>query len=105
MAIVTWPTVPDQNSWGYGKAFSKAKLVERQSELLPGNRLTIVCNLEIYYCDKQTDGKGPSADAPSTNDFKEQVRIRQKRGIYAKRQKWMYCIGLHSRAIPRKFLF
>jgi len=64
---------PDQNSWGYGKAFSKAKLVERQSELLPGNRLTIVCNLEIYYCDKQTDGKGPSADAPSTNDFKEQV--------------------------------
>ena len=71
---VTWPTVPDQNSWGYGKAFSKAKLVERQSELLPGNRLTIVCNLEIYYCDKQTDGKGPSADAPSTNDFKEQVK-------------------------------
>ena len=75
MATVTWPTVPDQNSWGYGKAFSKAKLVERQSELLPGNRLTIVCNLEIYYCDKQTDGKGPSADAPSTNDFKEQVII------------------------------
>ena len=49
--------------------------MERQSELLPGNRLTIVCNLEIYYCDKQTDGKGPSADAPSTNDFKEQVTI------------------------------
>jgi len=59
---------PDQNSWGYGKAFSKAKLVERQSELLPGNKLTIVCNLEIYYCDKQTDGK-----TPSSIDFKEQV--------------------------------
>jgi len=64
---------PDQNSWGYGKAFSKAKLVERQSELLPGNRLTIVCNLEIYYCDKQTDGKGPSSEAPGSVDFKEQV--------------------------------
>ena len=64
---------PDQNSWGYGKAFSKAKLVERQSELLPGNRLTIVCNLEIYYCDKQTDGKGPSSEAPGSVDFKEQA--------------------------------
>jgi hypothetical protein len=36
---------PDQNSWGYGKAFSKAKLIEKQTELLPENKLTIVCNL------------------------------------------------------------
>jgi hypothetical protein len=36
---------PEQNSWGYGKAFSKAKLVEKQNELLPDNKLTIVCNL------------------------------------------------------------
>ena len=38
---------PDQNSWGYGKAFSKAKLTEKMHELLPQNKLTIVCNLEI----------------------------------------------------------
>ena len=36
---------PEQNSWGYGKAFSKAKLQEKQNELLPDNKLTIVCNL------------------------------------------------------------
>ena len=36
---------PEQNSWGYGKAFSKAKLIEKQSDLLPDNKLTIVCNL------------------------------------------------------------
>lgn len=51
---------PDQNSWGYGKAFSKAKLNEKASELLPGNKLTIVCNLEIYYSDRLTGGKVPS---------------------------------------------
>jgi len=48
---------PEQNSWGYGKAFSKAKLLEKTSDLLPGGRLTIVCNLEIYYSDRQTEGK------------------------------------------------
>ena len=73
---------PEQNSWGYGKAFSKAKLMEkyvpsasqflmflcmhahcicpcRSNELLPGGRLTIVCNLEIYYSDRHTQGKIP----------------------------------------------
>jgi len=48
---------PDQNSWGYGKAFSKAKLMEKQNELLPGGCLTIVCNLEIFYSDRTTQGK------------------------------------------------
>jgi len=48
---------PDQNSWGYGKAFSKAKLMEKQNELLPNGCLTIVCNLEIFYSDKTTQGK------------------------------------------------
>ena len=48
---------PEQNSWGYGKAFSKAKLNEKAAELLPSGRLTIVCNLEIYYSDKHTEGK------------------------------------------------
>ncbi len=48
---------PEQNSWGYGKAFSKAKLQEKTGDLLPGGRLTIVCNLEIYYSDRQTEGK------------------------------------------------
>ena len=47
---------PDQNSWGYGKAFSKAKLMEKQNELLPNGCLTIVCNLEIFYSDKTTQG-------------------------------------------------
>ena len=48
---------PDQNSWGYGKAFSKAKLMEKQNELLPNGCLTIVCNLEIFYSDKTTQGR------------------------------------------------
>lgn len=48
---------PDQNSWGYGKAFSKAKLMEKQNELLPSGCLTIVCNLEIFYSDRTTQGK------------------------------------------------
>ena len=48
---------PDQNSWGYGKAFSKAKLMEKQNELLPNGCLTIVCNLEIFYSDRTTQGK------------------------------------------------
>ena len=48
---------PDQNSWGYGKAFSKAKLLEKQNELLPNGCLTIVCNLEIFYSDRTTQGK------------------------------------------------
>lgn len=48
---------PDQNSWGYGKAFSKAKLMEKQNELLPNSCLTIVCNLEIFYSDRLTQGK------------------------------------------------
>ncbi len=48
---------PEQNSWGYGKAFSKAKLMEKTADLLPAGRLTIVCNLEIYYSDRQTEGK------------------------------------------------
>jgi len=48
---------PDQNSWGYGKAFSKAKLMEKQNELLPNGCLTIVCNLEVFYSDKTTQGK------------------------------------------------
>ena len=48
---------PEQNSWGYGKAFSKAKLLEKANELLPNGRLTIVCNLEIYYSDRHTEGK------------------------------------------------
>ena len=48
---------PEQNSWGYGKAFSKAKLLEKANELLPSGRLTIVCNLEIYYSDRHTEGK------------------------------------------------
>jgi len=52
---------PDQNSWGYGKAFSKAKLQEKMSELLPNNKLTIVCNLEIYYQDRQTTEKVPNS--------------------------------------------
>ena len=52
---------PDQNSWGYGKAFSKAKLTEKTNELLPANKLTIVCNLEIYYSDRLTGGKIPTA--------------------------------------------
>ena len=52
---------PDQNSWGYGKAFSKAKLTEKMHELLPQNKLTIVCNLEIYYSDRLTGGKLPTA--------------------------------------------
>lgn len=56
---------PDQNSWGYGKAFSKAKLIEKQMDLLPGGRLTIVCNLEIYHSDRQTVGKKPKLE-PST---------------------------------------
>ncbi len=50
---------PEQNSWGYGKAFSKAKLLEKTGDLLPAGRLTIVCNLEIYYSDRQTEGKRP----------------------------------------------
>ncbi len=52
----------EQNSWGYGKAFSKAKLNEKTADLLPGGRLTIVCNLEIYYSDRQTDGKRQKID-------------------------------------------
>ena len=31
----------------------------RSNELLPGGRLTIVCNLEIYYSDRHTQGKIP----------------------------------------------
>eukprot|EP00096_Caligus_rogercresseyi_P005752 TRINITY_DN21755_c0_g1_i1.p1 TRINITY_DN21755_c0_g1~~TRINITY_DN21755_c0_g1_i1.p1 ORF type:complete len:403 (-),score=125.20 TRINITY_DN21755_c0_g1_i1:181-1389(-) len=50
---------PDQNSWGYGKAFSKARLIERMNELLPNGKLTIICNLEIYYDDRHTQGKRP----------------------------------------------
>uniref|UniRef100_A0A0K2TV53 Speckletype POZ proteinlike [Cricetulus griseus] n=2 Tax=Lepeophtheirus salmonis TaxID=72036 RepID=A0A0K2TV53_LEPSM len=53
---------PDQNSWGYGKAFSKARLIERMSELLPDGKLTIICNLEIYYDDRHTQGKKPKLD-------------------------------------------
>jgi hypothetical protein len=53
---------PDQNSWGYGKAFSKAKLIEKQNELLPNGCLTIVCNLEIYYSDRSSQGKKPRLD-------------------------------------------
>ena len=30
-------------------------------ELLPQNKLTIVCNLEIYYSDRLTGGKLPTA--------------------------------------------
>jgi hypothetical protein len=45
---------PEQNSWGYGKAFSKAKLLEKQSELLPDNKLTIVCNLVRYFLSCQS---------------------------------------------------
>jgi len=52
---------PDQNSWGYGKAFSKVKLTEKLHELLPQNKLTIVCNLEVYYSDRLTVGKVPTA--------------------------------------------
>ena len=48
---------PEQNSWGYGKAFLKAELQKKQSELLPDNKLTIVCNLEIYFSDRQASGK------------------------------------------------
>jgi speckle-type POZ protein len=48
---------PEQNSWGYGKAFSKAKLQEKASDMLPEGCLTIVCNLEIYYCDRHLEGK------------------------------------------------
>ena len=60
---------PDQNSWGYGKAFSKAKLTEKMHELLPQNKLTIVCNLEIYYSDRLTGGKLPtSADVKNELD-------------------------------------
>ena len=60
---------PDQNSWGYGKAFSKAKLTEKMHELLPQNKLTIVCNLEIYYSDRLTGGKHPtSADVKNELD-------------------------------------
>lgn len=47
---------PEQNSWGYGKAFSKLRLTEKANELLPNGRLTIVCNLEIYYSDRHTEG-------------------------------------------------
>ena len=31
--------------------------MEKQNELLPNGCLTIVCNLEIFYCDKTTQGK------------------------------------------------
>lgn len=65
---------PEQNSWGYGKAFSKAKLTEKSLELLPGGRLTIVCNLEIYYSDRHTEGKKLKIDfkvddTPSLGDM------------------------------------
>jgi hypothetical protein len=53
---------PEQNSWGYGKAFSKAKLTEKSNELLPSGKLTIVCNLEIYYSDRHTEGKVPKLE-------------------------------------------
>ena len=64
---------PEQNSWGYGKAFSKAKLQEKANELLPDGKLTIVCNLEIYYSDRHTEGKKPRIefkkdDTPSLGD-------------------------------------
>lgn len=50
---------PEQNSWGYGKAFSKSKLAEKANELLPDGKLTIVCDLEICYSDRQTKGCKP----------------------------------------------
>eukprot|EP00095_Tigriopus_kingsejongensis_P006020 snap_masked-scaffold671_size114370-processed-gene-0.10 protein:Tk06020 transcript:snap_masked-scaffold671_size114370-processed-gene-0.10-mRNA-1 annotation:"protein roadkill isoform x4" len=67
---------PEQNSWGYGKAFSKQKLMEKTNELLPNGRLTIVCNLEIYYSDRHTEGKKQKVefrtdDAPSLGDNME----------------------------------
>ena len=31
--------------------------MEKQNELLPGGCLTIVCNLEIFYSDRTTQGK------------------------------------------------
>ncbi len=62
---------PDQNSWGYGKAFSKAKLQEKAGELLPGGRLTIVCNLEIYHSDRNTMGKKIKIEQSTPPEYPE----------------------------------
>jgi len=48
---------PEQSSWGYGKAFPKAKLFEKQNEMIPNGNLTIVCNLEVFYGNHHISGK------------------------------------------------
>ena len=64
----------DCNKWGFKQAFSRVLLSEKQDELLPYGKLTIICNLEIYYVNYSCYTKG-QRQRPSINFKTEETPI------------------------------